>query len=315
MKSLTLALTLSLLGTTAAFAMPALKGDITVNTDIVTVGDMFDNAGELSETAIFRAPAPGTTGIVPLADVQAAAKLIGLADFDNVGFTRVVVARASTTVDAALLDKLIAANLAQRGMLAAGVTPETHFDLANIDINAQQSDVPASLVDLRYAPDTGLFTARFQIAGYDQPMDLGGSIELMTSAPRLIATEPAGTVLSAADFEMASIPLSTAQAGGYATADQLIGKQLIRQAHTGLMLKPSDVTDPTVVSRNSLVTVILHSGEMTLTVKGQALTTAAAGEPVDVLNSVTKKILHGVARSDGSVEIVTATTPTTVAAL
>ena len=46
-------------------AQPALKGDITVNTDIVTVGDMFDNPGELAETAIFRAPSPGTTGIVP----------------------------------------------------------------------------------------------------------------------------------------------------------------------------------------------------------------------------------------------------------
>ena len=43
-------------------AQPSLKGDITVNTAIVTVGDMFDNPGELSETAIFRAPAPGTTG-------------------------------------------------------------------------------------------------------------------------------------------------------------------------------------------------------------------------------------------------------------
>ncbi len=31
-----------------------------------------------------------------------------------------------------------------------------------------------------------------------------------------------------------------------------------------------------------------------------------AGEQVDVLNLVTKKILHGVARQDGSVEIVTA---------
>ena len=39
--------------TSAAFANPSLKGDITVNADIVTVGDMFDNPGELSETAIF----------------------------------------------------------------------------------------------------------------------------------------------------------------------------------------------------------------------------------------------------------------------
>src|ERR1700749_4496880 len=112
--TLTLAITLGLLSTTAAFAQPSLKGDITVNTDIVTVGDMFDNPGELAETAIFRAPSPGTTGIVPLAEVARAAKLIGLTDFDNVGSPRVRVLRASTTVDAALLDKLIDANLASR---------------------------------------------------------------------------------------------------------------------------------------------------------------------------------------------------------
>ena len=82
MKSFTFALAIALLSATAAFAQPSLKGDITVNTDIVTVGDMFDNPGELSETAIFRAPAPGTTGIVPLADIENAARLIGLTDFE-----------------------------------------------------------------------------------------------------------------------------------------------------------------------------------------------------------------------------------------
>ena len=80
------------------------------------------------------------------------------------------------------------------------------------------------------------------------------------------------------------------------------------------MLKASDVTEPKVVLRNTLVTVVLRSGPMTLTVKGTSLSTAAVGEPVDVLNTVTKKILHGIARPDGAVEIVTATT-TNVAGL
>ena len=61
-------------------------------------------------------------------------------------------------------------------------------------------------------------------------------------------------------------------------------------------------------ARNALVTVQLSAGAMTLTVKGQALGSAAAGEPVDVLNTVTKKILHGIARADGVVTIPTATT-------
>jgi flagellar basal body P-ring formation protein FlgA len=308
MKTLTLALTLSLLASTAAFAAPTLKGDITVNTDLVTVGDMFDNPGELSETAIFRAPAPGTIGLVPLADVQAAAKLIGLTDFDNVGYTRVRVVRASTTVDAALLDKLIDANLAGRDLLPQGVTADVHYDLTNVSFNAAQVDEPATLTDLRYDTTAGSFAARFTIAGIDTPVDLTGNIQLMTNAPRLIGTQPAGTILVRDDFELAPVALSTATAGNYADIDQLIGKQLIHAAHAGLNLKATDVADPKVVTRNALVTVLLKAGAMTLTVKATALGSAAAGEPVDVMNTATKKILHGVAQPDGTVEIVTATT-------
>ena len=73
-KNLTLALSIALLTTGAAIANPSLKGDISVNADIVTVGDMFDDPGDLSSTPIFRAPSPGTTGIVPIADIAQAAK-------------------------------------------------------------------------------------------------------------------------------------------------------------------------------------------------------------------------------------------------
>jgi flagella basal body P-ring formation protein FlgA len=69
------------------------------------------------------------------------------------------------------------------------------------------------------------------------------------------------------------------------------------------MLKASDVTEPEVVQRNSLVTVYLRSGPMTLTVKGQALNNASIGQPVQVLNPVSKKILHGVAMPNGGVGI------------
>lgn len=308
MKMLPLFLAFILLDSTAALATPALRGDITVNAAIVTVGDMFDNAGALAETAIFLAPAPGTTGIVPLSDVQHAAQLIGLTDFDNVGFTRVRVVRASTLVDAAVLDKLIDADLKRRGILADGVTADTHFDVADVSLNAEALDTPASLVSLRYLPQTGAFAARFTIAGIDQPIDLTGRLELMTTTPRLTDTKPAGTILTDADFEMAPVPLSTAEAGGYAALDQLVGKQLLRQSRVGLMLKPGDVGEPAVVTRNSLVTVVLRFGAMTLTVKGQSLGNAASGEPVDVLNPLTRKMLHGIARPDGTVEIPTGTT-------
>lgn len=308
MHRFALALCVALLSGTATLAAPSLRGDVTVNAALVTVGDLFDNAGAFSETAIFRAPAPGTTGIVALADVQHAARLAGLADFDNVGYTRVRVVRAASLVDEAALDRLIGDELTRRGALGAGITPAIRFDVTNLAFNAEQTAEPAHLSDLRYNPTTGTFAARFTIAGIESPVDLSGTIEQMTTAPRLKTALATGTILSAADFELAPVPVGTANAGGYADVEQLVGKQLVRQIRAGVMLRPADVAEPTVVTRNSLVTVILKVGAMTLTVRGQALTTAAAGQPVDVLNSNTRKILHGVARPDGTVEIVTALT-------
>jgi flagella basal body P-ring formation protein FlgA len=306
-QPLLLALLATCLSAPVTLAGPTLKGEVTVNKAIVTIGDMFDDAGSFAETGIFMAPAPGTTGIVPLAEVERAARLVGLAEFENVGFTRVRVARASTLVDTAMLDRLITADLARRGIVSNEVSAELRFDVADIGYNAEAVANPATLVSLRYTPGNNGFSARFMIAGLDQPVELDGTVQLLTTAPRLARTLPGGTILSPSDFELAEVPLSTADAGGYADLDQLVGKQLVRQARGGIMLKASDVTDPKVVTRNAPVTVVLRSGPMTLTVKGTSLTTAATGEPVDVLNTVTRKILHGVARADGAVEIVTAT--------
>jgi flagellar basal body P-ring formation protein FlgA len=306
MTRFSLTLAALLLTATDALATPALRGDITVNKAIVTIGDMFEDAGVLAETGIFLAPQPGTTGIVPLADVERAAAKVGLVDFENVGFTRVRVVRASTVVDAGALNALIDDDLKRRGVIAGDVTAQLRFD-REIGFNAEAVSNPATLINLQYAPANGNFVARFAIAGIDRPVDVSGSIELMTMAPRLAGNTPAGTILSSDDFEIAPVSLTTASAGGYADLHQLVGKQLTRQARAGIMLKANDVSEPKVVTRNSIVTVILKSGPMTLTVRGTALTTAATGEAVDVLNTVSKKILHGVARQDGAVEILTAT--------
>jgi flagella basal body P-ring formation protein FlgA len=307
MKSLTLAVLLALLAT-AAQAAPSLRGDITVNAAIVTVGDMFDNAGPLAETALFRAPAPGTTGIVGLDDVRRAALSIGLGSFENVGYTRVRVARAATVLDATALGGLVTQDLIQRGVVVGDIKSEIRFDVANLAINAEAIDNPARLVSLNYQPGNGAFAARFLIAGLDQPVDLTGGVQLLVPAPRLTANKPAGTILTPGDFETAMVPLATADAGAYAALDQLVGQQLLRQSRSGMMLKASDVGPPTVVTRNASVTVFFRLGAMTLTVQGKALGNAAVGQPVDVLNIVTKKILHGVARPDGGVDIPTSLT-------
>lgn len=301
-RSITSAL-LALLLTGTALATPVLKADITVTGSIVTVGDMFDDAGMAAEDALFRAPRPGTTGNVSLADIKAAAARIGIEAFDSRGLANVRVSRASAVVDEMLVSQVIEANLAERGILSDGMSANLLFATPIDAINAESVDAPARVVSLRYLPGSGAFSARLAIAGVDTPLDVTGTIELMIEAPHLVGSMAAGTILTAENVVMRPVPLRFAESTGVAQLSQIVGMALTRQSRDGMMLKPSDVATPLLISRNDLVTIYFRKGPMTLTVKGQAITGAASGGPVQVLNLMSKRVISATALAPGAVEV------------
>jgi len=308
------ALFLAFTGSTA-LAAPVLKAEVSVNHPVITVGDMFEDAGLLAERALFRAPEPGTTGIVSLEAVRAAAAKAGLSDYAQDGLLSVRVERRATVVDTTVLSGLISADLAVRGLLPQGAELHTRFDNPGLSYNAEAVETPVTLLALRYQPGSASFSARFQVAGMELPVDVAGSIDLLVEVPHLAASLKAGAVLTPADIEMKRVPLAFADQSGVENFDDLVGKQLRRNSRAGVMLKAADVTEPLAVRRNTEVTVLLRTGPMTLTVIGQSLGDAASGQPVQVMNSVTRKILTGVATGNGAVEITTAAAKLQVAGL
>lgn len=305
----------SLLAGSTALAAPALKAEVSVNHPVITVGDMFADAGLLAERALFRAPEPGTTGIVSLEAVRSAAAKAGLTDYTQDGLLSVRVERRATVVDTTTFSNLISADLAVRGLLPQGAELQTRFDNPALSYNAEAVETPVTLLALRYQPGAASFAARFQVAGMELPVDVSGSIDLLVEVPHLAASLKAGAVLTPADIEMKRVSLAFADQSGVENLDDLLGKQLRRNSRAGVMLKSTDVTEPLAVRRNTEVTVLLRTGPMTLTVIGQSLGDAIAGQPVQVMNTVTRKILNGVATANGAVEITTAAAKLQVAGL
>jgi flagella basal body P-ring formation protein FlgA len=291
---------------TVAFAAPTLKADVVVNSAIVTVGDMFDDAGSIAEEAMFRAPAAGSAGLVSLEAIQAAATRIGLVDYTAEGISQVRVSRAGTQIDEPLLTTLISTDLTNRGILNSGMTAQATFDTHLESLTADAVANPAQLLDMRYTPTNGLFSARFSIAGKDAPLTVTGKIDLMVEVPHLANNLSSGSILQASDIEMRKVTVQMAESNGFASADQLVGKQLQRQSRQGMMLRPADVIEPQLIARNETVTVYFRAGAMTLTVKGMALNSASKGQDVGVLNQTTKKVVHGTALAQGAVEITNA---------
>ncbi len=303
MKRFTFALLISGLLCGTAAADPVLRGNVVVTGPIVTVGDMFGDADLLAEQPLFRAPRPGTTGNVPLADIRAAASRIGITAFDSNSLVAVSVSRAAAVVDEVVLAQLIAADLKSRGILADGMSADTRFDRTINPINAEAVEQPASVTSLRYMPGSGVLTARVAIAGMEQPLDLSGTIEMMVEVPHLKTTLPAGAVLGPADVEMRSVPLRYAESVGVANLDDLVGKALTRQSREGMLLKASDVAEPQLIGKNDLVTIYFRKGPMTLSVKGQAVTGATEGGALQVLNLMSKRVITATAIAAGAVEV------------
>src|SRR5690606_36431544 len=139
------------------------RGDITVTGAIVTVADMFADAGDRADTGLFRAPAPGTAGTDTLAQIEAAARQAGLESFDAAGLTEVRVARAGVVVDQAMIEAMIVADLRARGIMSDAMSLALSLDAALPEIVAARADAPVRLDLLRYQPGASGFSARFSI--------------------------------------------------------------------------------------------------------------------------------------------------------
>lgn len=313
MRSLFKPIALLLLLSAAPASAGALRSDVQVTGEIVTLGDMFEDAGARASEALFRAPAPGTAGIVGIEAIVAATARIGFANFSLNGVTEVRVARLGIEVDERRLAILVEDDLRRRGILASDMIADTLFSHAVATMTAEAGPEPARLTSLRYLPNTGAFSARFEIAGHAEPLDLSGTIALMVEAPHLASPLPAGTVLQPADIVMRPVPANYAESAGAAPLEDLIGMALRRQSREGMLLKSSDIAEPELISRNETVTLYVRRGPLTLTVKGLALNGAVEGGDVRVLNQTTNKIITGVAVAQGAVEL--DTSPLAVAGL
>ena len=115
MRKFALAFIASLTVASPALALPSLKPAVSVTGPVVTVGDLFMDAGDFASTPLFRAPAPGTTGTVGIAEITAAAAMAGLRDFDGNGLAALF---DITTIDQHVGDQARAASRMVLDLLA-----------------------------------------------------------------------------------------------------------------------------------------------------------------------------------------------------
>jgi flagellar basal body P-ring formation protein FlgA len=306
LRSLLLALALLAAAAAAAhaqasedvIAMPALRAEVTVSSDVVRIGDLLDNAGPAALIAIYRAPDLGTTGSLPTEKLLAALSAHQVIGVDTRDIKSVSVTRLSRPLPAKEIELQVGRVLEHRSGLGDAANLSLTFDRDVRDIQLEASNTGAlQPVSTRYDPRSGRFDVSFEISNEAgaAPATLrftGTAIETVEAAV-LTRDVERSEVLKSSDVIAQRRP--RAEVGGDAAArHSVVGMQMRKQLRAGMALKVSDVAKPDLVQRDDNVTLIYESTGLYLTIRGKAMESGTEGDVVNVLNLQSKRTVSGV---------------------
>ncbi|MDB5460935.1 MAG: flgA [Caulobacteraceae bacterium] len=81
--------------------------------------------------------------------------------------------------------------------------------------------------------------------------------------------------------------------------DAVIGKAARRPMREGAAVSMHDVVAPQVIKKDDIVSVVFNQGGIALTLQAKALDNAVPGQPLSVVNQVSKKVIQAVAVGPG----------------
>jgi flagella basal body P-ring formation protein FlgA len=296
-------------------AAPVLRANVVVASDIVRIGDVIDNAGPAARIAIYRAPEPGTTGTLPVAQVISALRAHQVIGVDTKDLREISVTRQARSFEASELEQAVARALERRSGLGDAANISLTFDRAPGDIRLDAANSGAlTPVAVRYEPRTSRFDVTLEItneAGL-APTRLrftGTAVETVEAAVLARSLER-NEVLKASDVMIERRPKAEVGAD-VLTRERAVGMQARRQLRAGQALKGADVSKPDLVQRDQGVTLIYETAGIHLTVLGKAMDNGTEGDVVNVMNLQSKRTVAGVVVGRGRVAIVVAPRPET----
>lgn len=294
----------------AAAPAPVLKEQIHVHGDVVTLGDLFENAGPAAATPVFRAPDLGTEGIVAGKRIATAAARHGLVWTNPGELDTVVVRRPSRMVSLKEIEQAVRqAAAAKMGLEdAAALDITLASDARPLQLDAR-TRARAHVRRLVLQPRSGTFQAVLSFDDAPQGEQThavrGRAIETV-AVPVPARKIAAGTAMSDADIRIIRIPAARIPRGIVRDRAKLVGMASKRVLRAGQPVRAAELQRPTLVRKNTLVAIVYRVPGLVLRVQGRALADAAMGEAVSVVNAQSKRTIQATVAGEGLVTVVAA---------
>ena len=292
-------------------AAPVLRAQVTVEGDIVRIGDMVENAGTAAQIAIYRSPDLGTTGTLPAAQVINALRAHQVIGVDARDIKSVTVTRLARTIDAREIEAQVAHAIEHRSGLGDAANLNLTFDREVQDVRLESwNNGPLQPVSVRYEPRNGRFEVSFEISndinGARTRLRFVGVVVEMLDAAILTRNVDRGEVLKVSDVAIERRPKAEVGADA-ATRGHSVGMQMRRPLRAGQALHSADVGKADLVQKDDNVTLIYEAAGIYLTARGKAIDNGTDGDTVTVLNLQSKRTITGtvVGRDQVAISIVT----------
>ena len=290
---------------TAEPERPALRAEATVTGGVVRIGDLVDHAGIVADVPIFRAPALGETGTVPVATVIEAMRAHALVGIDPGSISEIIVTRASRTVAAHDIEILLAEAIAKGYGLGQAADIAIGFDRALRAVRVEPSITAAPHIEhLRYDVRNGRFDADLDIPGAPAARQrLSGTAVVTAETVALTRPLARGEIIKMGDLAVRRLPRDQIGSDTITDPDQAIGLAVRNPLSSDRALRTADVMKPEVVQRNANVTIVYQVPGIMLAVRGKAVDSGAVGDMIDVVNVQSNRTVRGTIVGPGQVAV------------
>lgn len=285
---------------------PVLRAVVTVDSHLVTLGDLVAGAGDAADTAVFRAPDPGTTGTVSAARIVAAAAKHGLSARAD-GLETVTVSRASRAITADDVIREVTQHLQARGGISQDAEADIRLDDFARDRHVETGAVaPLRISSLDHDARTGRFSAllsvadsRIAAAGFR----ITGRLVEMIEVPVIARHIRRGDTISPGDVAMQRMARTELRGDTLLSPEEIVGQAARRAMRAGALVSAEALMEPILVQRNDAVTIVYRVPGLTLTVRGRAIGAGARGDLVTVINNQSNRTLEAEVTGAGYVTV------------
>ncbi len=282
-----------------------LRENLSVESAVIRLSDIFTDTGANGETIVMASPAPGKRTPLSVYQLSKLAETHKL-DWERPTYLkRVYIEREGIAFKTTDLHSLVLEQLRNAGV-DNDINVKVHGRTRGLYLPTQATVDDIFFEDFEVNENITRFTAIMILpTGTEErsEMRISGSIEEVRMVPMLNTVVGPGEIITKEKIKWVRYPVRRINANTVQASTELIGNTVRRALQTGKALTQNDIRAPITIAKGTDVIMRIKTGALTLTAEGRAMEDGGIGDTIRVTNSKTHTSLSAKVIHAGLVEV------------